>query len=102
MATLLEITVDSILLGTKYLPSKIKNIIVTGGGHNNKYLIKRLREKLDTIFVSETDIDINFDYIESELIAFLSARSFYNLPITFPSTTGVSKTSSGGKLYKYL
>ena len=42
------------------------------------------------------------DYIESELIAYLSARSIYKLPITFPSTTGVLRPLSGGKLYNYL
>ena len=41
-------------------------------------------------------------YIESELIAYLSARSIYNLPITFPSTTGVLRPLSGGKLYNNL
>ena len=31
---------------------------------------------------------INFDYIEAELIAYLSARSIYNLPITFQQQPG--------------
>ena len=52
--------------------------------------------------INEEQLGIEFDYIESELIAYLSARSIYNLPITFPSTTGVSKPSSGGNLYNYL
>ena len=52
--------------------------------------------------LSDADIQTLGDFIEAELIAFLSARSVYNLPFTFPSTTGVSIPSSGGKLYKYL
>ena len=51
---------------------------------------------------NEKQLGINFDYLEAELIAYLSARSLYKLPITFPSTTGVVKPLSGGKLFKHL
>ena len=39
--------------------------------------------------------------IEAELIAFLAARTINNLPITFPSTTGVNCPIVGGKIYKF-
>ena len=102
MATLAEFTIESILLSIKFLPNKPKNIIITGGGYKNNYLIKSLRKRLKIKIFKEKDLNniISFDYIESELIAYLSARSIYNLPFTFPSTTGVSKPCSGGKLYK--
>ena len=64
--------------------------------------MKCLKNRLNLNFLNEEQLGIEFDYIESELIAYLSARSIYNLPITFPSTTGVSKPSSGGKLYGCL
>ena len=64
--------------------------------------MKRLEDRLRLKFLNEKQLGIDFDYIESELIAYLSARSIYNLPITFPSTTGVFKPSSGGNLYNYL
>ena len=53
-------------------------------------------------FFNEKQLDLQFDYVESELIAYLSARSIYKLPMTFPSTTGVKKPLSGGILYKSL
>ena len=102
MATLLEFTVESIMLGLKLLPKKVNNILVTGGGYRNTHLMKRLENKLKIKIFTEKEIDFNFDYIESELIAYLSARSIYNLPFTFPSTTGVLKPSSGGILYENL
>ena len=77
-------------------------ILITGGGYRNTHLMKRLNDRLKLKFLNEEQLGIDFDYIESELIAYLSARSIYNLPITFPSTTGVSQPSSGGKLYNYL
>jgi anhydro-N-acetylmuramic acid kinase len=102
MATLAELTVETIMTSLGLLPKKIKNIIITGGGYRNTYLMKRLKDRLKLQIFNENQLGINFDYIEAELIAYLSARSIYNLPFTYPSTTGVSKPSSGGKLYKYL
>ena len=102
MATLTEFTVETIATSFKLLPKKIKSILITGGGCRNIYLMKRLKEKLNLKSYTETQLGINFDYIEAELIAYLSARSVYRLPFTFPSTTGVSKPLSGGKLFKPL
>lgn len=102
MATLVELTVETIASSLELLPKKIKNIIITGGGYRNIYLMNRLKTRLKIKILNEKQIGINFDYIESELIAYLSARSIYKLPFTFPSTTGVSKPSSGGDLYTYL
>ena len=79
-----------------------KSILVTGGGCRNTYLMKRLKDKLKLIIYNENQLGINFDYIEAELIAYLSARSVYKLPFTFPSTTGVSRPLSGGELYEFL
>ena len=102
MATLAEFTIDSIVVALNYLPKKIKNILITGGGYKNKYLMECLKKRLDVTFLNESESTIQFDYVESELIAFLSARSLYNLPFTFPKTTGVLEASSGGELYTFL
>ena len=102
MATLADLTVETIATSFDFLPKKVQQIIITGGGYRNINLINRLRNRLKIKILSEKELGINFDYIEAELIAFLSARSIYNLPITFPTTTGVSKPSSGGKIYKFL
>ena len=102
MATLAEFTIETIATSFKLLPKKIKSILITGGGCRNIYLMKRLKDKLKLIVYNEKQLGINFDYIEAELIAYLSARSLYRLPITFPSTTGVAKPLSGGKLFKHL
>ena len=99
MATLTELTVEAIATSFELLPKKVKNIIVTGGGYRNKHLMTRLRDRLKIKIFNEKQLGIDFDFIESELIAYLSARSIYNLPFTFPSTTGVSKPTSGGEVY---
>ena len=102
MATLAEFTIETIVSSFKLLPKKIKSILITGGGCRNVYLMKRLNDKLKLKVYNETQLGINFDYIEAELIAYLSARSLYSLPFTFPTTTGVKKPLTGGKLFRRL
>ena len=97
-----ELTIESIVSSLKFLPHKVNSILITGGGYRNIHLMKRLEDRLKLKLLNEKQLGIDFDYIESELIAYLSARSIYNLPITFPSTTGVLRPLSGGKLYNYL
>ncbi len=102
MATLAELTIESIVSSLMFLPHKINSILIAGGGYRNIHLMNRLEDRLGLKLLNEKKLGINFDYIESELIAYLSARSIYKLPITFPSTTAVLQPLSGGKLYNYL
>jgi anhydro-N-acetylmuramic acid kinase len=99
---LAEFTIEAIINSFQFLPKKVESILITGGGYRNVHLMKRLKNQLKLRIYSEKQLGINFDYIEAELIAYLSARSIYKLPLTFPSTTGVLKPISGGKLFKYL
>ena len=73
MATLAEFTVETIAVSLNLLPKKVTNILITGGGHRNLHLMKRLKDKLKLIVYNEKQLGINFDYIEAELIAYLSA-----------------------------
>ena len=102
MATLAELTIETIVSGLLFLPQTVKSILITGGGYRNIHLMTRLKDRLKLKFLNEEQLSIEFDYIESELIAYLTARSIYDLPITFPTTTGVTRPSSGGKLYSCL
>ncbi len=99
MTTLCEFTARTISDAFKFLPNKPINLIVSGGGNRNPYLIKRILENSDVKLFDSSQKYIDSDFIESELIAFLTARSFYNLPISYPGTTGVLKPISGGNLY---
>ena len=70
-----------------------------GGGRRNKYFIKRINEELDIKVKLIDCFNFNGDQIEADLISFLTARSFYKFPITFPNTTGVLRPTKGGKKY---
>ena len=78
-------------------------ILICGGGRKNKTLIKKIKNKMtkNIIIKDIDDYGINGDYIESQAFAFLAIRSFLNLPISFPNTTGCSKPTTGGEIIKY-
>ena len=46
------------------------------------------------------EFSINGDFVESQAFAYLAIRSFLNLPISFPSTTGCKEPVTGGELIK--
>ena len=45
-------------------------------------------------------IGIDGDFVESQAFAYLAIRSYLKLPISFPGTTGVSKSCTGGVIVK--
>lgn len=101
LATLTECTVQSILLSLNQLPTTPNNIVIMGGGVYNKFLITKLKAMCKIPIVLSSDLNLPGEMIEAELIAYLSARSIYNYPITFQETTGTKKPISGGNYYSY-
>ena len=81
--------------------SKIKYLI-SGGGRKNISLIDCIKENLNNknnfILDNIDNYGFNGDFIESQAFGYLAIRSFLNLPISFPSTTGCKKPTLGGKL----
>ena len=43
-------------------------------------------------------LNLNSDFIESQAFAYLGIRRIKDLPISFPSTTGVKYPVTGGKI----
>ena len=78
----------------------IKNILICGGGRKNKFLLKNISKFFDSKMKIKLidDYGLDGDFIESQAFAFLAIRSYLNLPITFPNTTGCKKPCSGGEL----
>ena len=101
LSILSDLTIFSIIKGISLLPDKPKEIIVMGGGAKNINLIMKFKKHIKTEIKTAEEIGLNSEMIEAELIAFLAARSLYNLPITFTNTTGVIKPTLGGKLFSY-
>ncbi|MDA9171071.1 anhydro-N-acetylmuramic acid kinase [Alphaproteobacteria bacterium] len=96
LATLSYITAKTISDSLFNLPKKTKNIIISGGGQYNKFLIKNIKKLATTNLILADELNIKGDFIEAELIAYLSMRTIKKLPITFPETTGTKQPSTGG------
>ena len=83
--------------------SKIKYLIC-GGGRKNIALIDSIKDNLNNknnfILDNIDEYGFNGDFIESQAFGYLAIRSFLNLPISFPNTTGCIKPTGGGKLVK--
>ena len=96
-ATLTYIT--SHIINSLFLNNKEK-IILCGGGRKNKFLVELIKNVNKEVKPID-DYGINGDFVESQAFAFLAIRSYLNLPISFPNTTGCKKSCSGGKIIKF-
>ena len=94
-ATLTEFTARIIIFALKATNHNKKKIILCGGGRKNNFLVKKLKEEKYVIKLID-EYGVDGDFIESQAFAYLAIRSYLNLPISFPSTTGVSKPCTGG------
>ena len=78
----------------------IKKIVLCGGGRKNKTLIKHMENLTSKEIVNINDFGVDGDYIESQAFAYLGIRSFLKKKISFPQTTKVSQSITGGVLVK--
>ena len=78
--------------------------LICGGGRKNSFLIQSIKNfllhKKNISLSSIDDFDLDGDYIESQAFGYLAIRSFLNLPISYPKTTGCETPTVGGKLVK--
>ena len=106
-ATITNFTAYLIAKGIKHAietnDASIK-VLVCGGGRKNDFLIKSIKKylvdkknvKLNLI----DDFNLNGDFIESQAFGYLAIRSFLDLPMSYPKTTGCKKPTVGGILAK--
>ena len=99
-ATLAEITVQAVALGSQHFPQPVKAWYVTGGGRYNKHMMKRLSELLQSPVHQIEKLGANGDALEAQAFAYLAMRSLKKLPLSLPTTTGVSRPVTGGALYR--
>jgi len=104
-ATLAEITATTILDSIIDFIEKGNwansvDILISGGGRKNNFLINRIKEKtlMPVKLIDEYGVD--GDFIESQAFAYLAIRSYLNLPISFPETTGTNQPCTGGVIIK--
>jgi len=106
-ATITNFTAYLIARGIEYANgnnNKPIKYLVCGGGRKNYFLIQSVKDylshKKNISLSSIDDYSLNGDYIESQAFGYLAIRSFLNLPISYPKTTGCEVPTVGGKLVK--
>jgi anhydro-N-acetylmuramic acid kinase len=95
MATLLQFTYEAIENAFKMLPSTPTDVILCGGGRKNTALRFKLMKQWNAITAEQKGW--NGDIMEAYAFAYLAVRSTLGLPLSYPSTTGVSIPCTGGR-----
>ena len=96
LASLAEITAISLTRALSFAPIPPTTLLISGGGVHNRHLCGRIAHHAPCPLTSLATYGIDPDFVEAELIAFLAVRCLADLPITFPTTTGVATPQSGG------
>lgn len=99
--TLAYVSAAAILKSASHLLSSPKIYVICGGGRLNRTIMGDLGslagEKGATVLTAE-QAGFDGDAMEAEAWAYLAVRSARGLPLTFPGTTGVRESVSGGVL----
>jgi len=75
-------------------------VLICGGGRKNLSLVDSIRNKLPSNMklLPIDEYKINGDFVESQAFAYLAIRSYLKKKISFPKTTNVKNSCSGGIL----
>ena len=97
-ATLVAFMAEGVRLAFETVGQAPTEVIVCGGGRHNPEIMKALAARLPMPVKAAEDHGWRGDSIEAEAFAYLAARTFRGLPISFPGTTGVPQPMTGGKI----
>ena len=100
LCTSIYFTIYSIMnLLEKDICSDVNEIIFTGGGRKNKFLISEfeyLNQKYKISIIDNYGFD--GDLLEAQMFAYIGVRSVKKLSLSSPHTTRVKKNITGGKI----
>lgn len=99
-ATLTAFTARAVARALAFLPRPPVAWYVCGGGRHNASLMAMLADCLAVPVLAVETLGWNGDALEAEAFAFLAVRSLRRLPVSLPATTGVSRPTTGGRLYR--
>jgi anhydro-N-acetylmuramic acid kinase len=99
-ATLARFTVASIAVAR--FPAPPTRWLVCGGGRLNPVLMDGLRQSLTAPVEPVESAGWNGDALEAQCFGFLAARVLSGLPLSYPSTTGVTAPMLGGRIARAI
>ncbi len=99
-ATLTAFTAATIARAAEHFPAPARRWLITGGGRHNPSLMAALAARLEAPVEPVEAVGWQGDALEAQAFAWLALRSLAGAPLTLPSTTGVSRPASGGRLHR--
>lgn len=99
-ATLVAFSAEAVGRAQAMLPALPERWLVTGGGRHNPVMMAALRRALDRPVEPVEAAGWSGDAMEAQAFAFLAVRSLHGLPLSLPSTTGVTEPMPGGVLHR--
>ncbi|MEA2842111.1 MAG: anhydro-N-acetylmuramic acid kinase [Methylobacteriaceae bacterium] len=97
-ATLVAFTAETIAHAIRQLPATPKRLIAAGGGTKNPVLMADIARRTGFVVQPAEAFGWSADAMEAQAFAYLAVRSRAGLPLTFPTTTGVPRPMTGGRL----
>lgn len=98
-ATLTAMTAAAVAAARPHFPAPPRRWLVTGGGRHNPAIMAALQAALDVPVQPVEAVGWDGDALEAQAFAYLAVRSLDDLPLSFPSTTGVRSPMPGGRRF---
>ncbi len=99
-ATLTAMTAAAVAAAPAHFPAPPRRWLVTGGGRRNPALMAALETALGLPVEAVEAVGWDGDALEAQAFAYLAVRSLDDLPLSFPTTTGVRSPMPGGRLLR--
>lgn len=99
-ATLVAFSARAVARAQSALPALPIRWLVTGGGRHNPAMMAALRCELDRPVEPVEAVGWQGDALEAQAFAYLAVRTLNGLPLSLPSTTGVSEPMQGGVMFE--
>lgn len=98
-ATLAECVAASVEAATASMECRPNRWYVCGGGRHNPAIMQALARRLRAVEKVEA-LGLDGDMLEAQAFAYLAVRAREGLPLSYPSTTGVTRAVTGGAFYR--
>ena len=99
-ATLVAFTTQAVCEAAHFLPSEPLRWLVTGGGRHNTVMMDELATRLGRTVEPVEDAGWDGNVLEAEAFAYLAVRAINQLPLSWPTTTGVARPCVGGVIHR--
>jgi anhydro-N-acetylmuramic acid kinase len=98
-ATLVAFTAASAARARELFPRPAVRWLIAGGGRHNPAIVAALADRLGTPVAPVESVGWDGDALEAQAFAYLAVRSLRGLPLSVPTTTGVPRPTTGGRLH---